>query len=696
MKYWKRSGKFLRCPRHQRRLVQGHQVATLFLYVTVYVFFLYTTASASAEGLRSTLTSEVKPSDFRPSADGVTPEDGVAGTRGKAVVFGGSTDPLDTIDHSLDVTNEGDKDTMPVTDPDEWKPSAEWLNAQKKVVKRYNNHPHAPRRTSSEHEIFAPASNEDPRGYMRIDKEYTQPEADDSHPGNEGNHWNNEAGGVDDAIGDGAHLSGSLDAMMEPVTPKVDANSFFGGGGGDNTKAMAEAAKEEMEEDEEDGKFEDWKPSNKWAYNEKDTATEHDRKTHLQQDENWENEETTMAREIGKRQREKKKKREEAKRDKEKQMEKARPRLKPSEESNGQKLQGNKDRLEALNNEEDIDGAVAEEKEHTSKKKNAKLRSNPLDTMQTPQRISTQSASEDDEVAGVLSAEAEILDDNKNSLTEAFKPKINGNKKTSGDKAPRPGLVSWLRTDPHTGMTKRGGAGYLFQKCRKGAAGMCWLPFKCTNYGGTAVRGKCYGGGDTVCCQNYKEFPIHPLPLLVPNSKMPQQLFAGQTVRLKGKSIDIGKREKALFDAMRKAGISGLEACQFLAQMAHESDKFKAMEEYASGRAYEGRADLGNIRPGDGVRYKGRGYIQLTGRANYRYYGQVLGVDLESHPRKASNLDVAAAVAITYWYGRVKYDKQINNKNWENTNRVTYRINGGKNGLNDRKKKFKAYKATLK
>ena len=146
-------------------------------------------------------------------------------------------------------------------------------------------------------------------------KEFFQTDrVEDSHPGNEGNHWNNEAGGVEDAIGDGAHLSGSLDAMMEPFTPKVDANSFFGGGGGDNTKAMAEAATEEMKEDEEDGKFDDWKPSNKWEYSEKDTATEHDRKTHLQQDENWENEETAMAREIGKRQREKKKKRREAKR----------------------------------------------------------------------------------------------------------------------------------------------------------------------------------------------------------------------------------------------------------------------------------------------------------------------------------------------------------------------------------------------
>ena len=321
-------------------------------------------------------------------------------------------------------------------------------------------------------------------------------------------------------------------------------------------QSHGQAAEEEMHEDEEDGKFDDWKPSNKWAYNESDTATEHDRKTHLQQDENWENEETAMAREIGKRQREENKRRQKAEHDKEDQMEKARPRLKPGEESNSQKL-SNKDKLESLNNEETSMVLLQRKGSILARRKNAKLRSNPLDTMQTPQRISTQSASEDDEVAGVLSAEAEILDDNKDTLTDAFKPKVNGNKKTSGDKAPRPGLISWLRTDPHTGMTKRGGAGYLFQKCRKGAAGMCWLPFKCTNYGGTAVRGKCYGGGDTVCCQNYKEFPIQPLPLFVPDSKMPQQLFAGKTVEIKKeKNIDIGKREKALFDAMKKAGIS--------------------------------------------------------------------------------------------------------------------------------------------
>jgi predicted chitinase/LysM repeat protein len=118
----------------------------------------------------------------------------------------------------------------------------------------------------------------------------------------------------------------------------------------------------------------------------------------------------------------------------------------------------------------------------------------------------------------------------------------------------------------------------------------------------------------------------------------------------------------------------------FVAQLAHESAEFRYFEELASGSAYEGRRDLGNVRPGDGVRYKGRGPIQLTGRANYRAAGRALGIDLEGNPKRAAEVDVGFRTAAWFWNSR-GLNKYADAGNFRE---VTRRINGGYNGLASR------------
>lgn len=132
----------------------------------------------------------------------------------------------------------------------------------------------------------------------------------------------------------------------------------------------------------------------------------------------------------------------------------------------------------------------------------------------------------------------------------------------------------------------------------------------------------------------------------------------------------------------------------FLAQLSHESGNLRYAEEIASGSAYEGRRDLGNIYPGDGVRYKGRGLIQLTGRANYRTYGAKLGLDLIEDPTQAAQPLHAARIAGLYW--QVNGLNRIADQNTEGAFRqITKRINGGYNGLEDRLKRWHKAKEVL-
>ena len=131
--------------------------------------------------------------------------------------------------------------------------------------------------------------------------------------------------------------------------------------------------------------------------------------------------------------------------------------------------------------------------------------------------------------------------------------------------------------------------------------------------------------------------------------------------------------------AMRKYGITTRpRARAFLATVLHESMALRASTEQASGAQYEGRRDLGNTHRGDGQRFKGRGPIQLTGRANYTFYGRKLGIDLAAHPDMVANPEVGWQVAGLF------FQKCLPAADAQDFRRVTRLVNGGMNGWDDR------------
>lgn len=136
-----------------------------------------------------------------------------------------------------------------------------------------------------------------------------------------------------------------------------------------------------------------------------------------------------------------------------------------------------------------------------------------------------------------------------------------------------------------------------------------------------------------------------------------------------------------LYDAMKARGIEGgWSQIAMIATVAVETaHQFAPIREFASGEAYEGRLDLGNSQPGDGPRFKGRGFIQITGRLNYRSYGQRLEVNLEGDPDAALRPNVAAQIAALYFADR-HIPEAAAAGNWR---MVRKKVNGGYNGWED-------------
>src|SRR2546430_15304099 len=127
-------------------------------------------------------------------------------------------------------------------------------------------------------------------------------------------------------------------------------------------------------------------------------------------------------------------------------------------------------------------------------------------------------------------------------------------------------------------------------------------------------------------------------------------------------------------------GVQGLternDMIAAISTICTETTAYWPIPEWGSGEEYQGRADLGNLAPGSGVRYKGRGFLQLTGFYNYQHYGEVLGLDLVNNPDLALDVGVSCLILARYFVERGTAD-YARAGNWTEV-RIT--VNGGLNG----------------
>ena len=151
--------------------------------------------------------------------------------------------------------------------------------------------------------------------------------------------------------------------------------------------------------------------------------------------------------------------------------------------------------------------------------------------------------------------------------------------------------------------------------------------------------------------------------------------------------------EKHLVKYMNQGGIKDKnERAMFMAQMAHESGNFKYHTELKPKSYYEGNKNLANLQKGDGLRYLGRGYIQLTGRWNYDDLRKETGLPLVAKPELAAETENAGKIALKYWQAARREPMRAAARKGD-VKGATTMINKNHKGLADRTKKFGIYKA---
>jgi len=158
------------------------------------------------------------------------------------------------------------------------------------------------------------------------------------------------------------------------------------------------------------------------------------------------------------------------------------------------------------------------------------------------------------------------------------------------------------------------------------------------------------------------------------------------------------------FEAGKNVMIAALDAegikdpnarAQIIAQAAHESGKFRYTEELGKSDyflKYDGRKDLGNTQPGDGPRFKGRGFLQTTGRVNYQQFKDAFNVDVINNPEILGEAKYAAQSALFWFKKNAKKVQNLSKGDWADTKGITKAVNGGYNGLAEREHYFEIFK----